>query len=81
MLELDVRMTRDRQVVVFHDQTLARVTGRDLQVAEVDYEALPTLDPKIPIDTIPGKKFYYFNMLTGVLKPNCNQIIFRRVFL
>ncbi|CAL8077660.1 unnamed protein product [Orchesella dallaii] len=57
MLELDVRMTRDRQVVVFHDPTLTRVAGRDLPVAEVDYDALPKLKPTIPIDTIPGETF------------------------
>ncbi|ODM91594.1 Glycerophosphodiester phosphodiesterase domain-containing protein 1 [Orchesella cincta] len=57
MLELDVRMTRDRQVIVFHDQTLARVAGRELPVADVDYKELPPLKAEVLIDSIPGQFF------------------------
>lgn len=57
MLELDVRLTRDGQVVVFHDPSLLRVTGKDLKIANVDYASLPNLNLTIPIDTIPGMGF------------------------
>lgn len=58
MLELDVRLTKDGRCVVFHDQTLLRVTGRDLKIADVEYTALPRLNSKIAIDFIPGKLSY-----------------------
>lgn len=63
MLELDVRLTKDGEVVVFHDPSLLRVTGENHNVAEVDYTALPSLSTKVPIDTIPGKvTFNYFTL-------------------
>lgn len=60
MLELDVRLTKDGQVVVFHDSTLLRVTGQDLSIANVDYVSLPHLSETIPIDTVSGKIFPFF---------------------
>ena len=39
-IELDIRLTKDGQVVVFHDDTLARVCGmegRDFEWWEVDF--------------------------------------------
>lgn len=59
MLELDVRLTKDGQVVVFHDATLLRVAGQDLSIANVDYDSLPKLSSTVPIDTIPGKIFFF----------------------
>lgn len=56
MLEMDVRLTKDGQVVVFHDATLLRVTGQDLNISQVDYASLPKLSARVPIDTIPGTK-------------------------
>ena len=41
--ELDVRLTRDGQVVVFHDEDLRRLTGVDRKVCEMTYEELSTL--------------------------------------
>lgn len=61
MLELDVRLTRDGQVVVFHDPSLVRVAGKDFNIADVDYASLPNLNLTIPIDTIPGKILYKFS--------------------
>lgn len=54
MLELDVRLTKDGQVVVFHDSSLKRVAGKDLSIANFDYDSLPSLSLTVPIDTIPG---------------------------
>lgn len=61
MLELDVRLTRDGQVVVFHDLSLLRVAGIDSRIANVDYASLPNLSITVPIDTIPGTIIWNFN--------------------
>lgn len=39
-IELDVRLTRDRQVVVFHDASLYRLAGRWHRIAGTGYHAL-----------------------------------------
>jgi len=39
-IELDVQLSRDGEVVVFHDDTLERVCGVNKRVDEVDYAAL-----------------------------------------
>ncbi len=43
MLELDLRMTRDRVLVVVHDADLARLTGASVKVAESSLAELRTL--------------------------------------
>ena len=42
-IELDVQLSRDGQVVVFHDDTLNRVCGVDARVDELDYAQLREL--------------------------------------
>ena len=42
-IELDVQLSKDGQVVVFHDDTLNRVCGMDARVDELDYEELKKL--------------------------------------
>ena len=42
-IELDVQLSADGQVVVFHDDTLSRVCGLDKRVDELDYEELQKL--------------------------------------
>ncbi len=42
-IELDVQLSRDGQVVVFHDETLRRVCGAEGRVEDFDYAALRTL--------------------------------------
>ncbi|MBQ2756518.1 MAG: glycerophosphodiester phosphodiesterase [Oscillospiraceae bacterium] len=39
-VELDIQLTADKQVVVFHDANLKRVCGADIKVAELTYEEL-----------------------------------------
>ena len=39
-IELDVRLTKDQQVVVIHDANLLRATGADLEIEEIDYEEI-----------------------------------------
>lgn len=42
-IELDLRLTADEQVVVFHDDSLQRMCGEDGRVEEQSYEALSAL--------------------------------------
>lgn len=42
--ELDVQMTRDGVIVVMHDDNTYRVTGKDLNIWEVDYDDIKDLD-------------------------------------
>ena len=42
-VELDVQLTADKQVVVFHDDTLLRMCGVDRRVDELTYEELQQL--------------------------------------
>ena len=42
-IELDVRLSKDGQVVVFHDDTLLRICGVDKRVDELDYDELKAL--------------------------------------
>ncbi|MBE6662803.1 MAG: glycerophosphodiester phosphodiesterase [Ruminococcaceae bacterium] len=39
-IELDLRLTKDGEVVVFHDATLARMCGKDLPLSSLTYEEL-----------------------------------------
>ena len=53
-IELDVQLTKDEKVVVFHDATLKRVCGVDASVNSMTYEELQQLrllnsDEKIPL--------------------------------
>ena len=53
-IELDVQLTKDEKVVVFHDATLKRVCGVDAKVNSMTYEELKQLrlldsDEKIPL--------------------------------
>lgn len=52
-IELDVQLSRDGEVMVFHDYTLSRMTGADGQLSELDCAELEALrlngtDEKIP---------------------------------
>ena len=50
IIELDVRLTKDNQVIVFHDQSLKRIFGinrdiKDLTIEEIKkYNYIPTLE-------------------------------------
>lgn len=55
-IELDIRLSKDGQVVVFHDDRLNRVCGYDARVDELDYSDLIKLhlcdtDEKMPLFT------------------------------
>ncbi len=51
-VELDVRMTRDGEVVVFHDEDLRRMVGRSEKISDMDYRDLLRINiggEKIPL--------------------------------
>lgn len=53
-IEMDLQLTKDRQVVVFHDNTLKRVCSADGQVSDYTYEELQEFsvygtDQRIPL--------------------------------
>jgi len=64
-IELDVRLSKDEQVIVFHDDTLKRACGLDKEVSSLTYNLLKTLnlfntDTHIPLlkevlDLVSGK--------------------------
>ena len=74
-IELDVQLSRDGQVVVFHDDTLKRVCGVDARVDELDYAQLSQLklcghDTGIPLfsqvlDTVRGRSPLLVELKTG----------------
>ncbi|GAB4020590.1 MAG: glycerophosphodiester phosphodiesterase [Bdellovibrio sp.] len=52
-IELDVQFTKDRELIVFHDDDLLRLTGREGRVEQVRYDEMKDLklfgtDQKIP---------------------------------
>ena len=47
-LELDVRITKDKKVVIFHDQDLKRMANVDHKVVDIEYDRLPQLLEKTP---------------------------------
>ena len=52
-IELDVRLTKDGEVVVFHDETLLRAAGLDVKISDLTYaelKAIPVFNSK---ETIP----------------------------
>ncbi|XP_065199498.1 lysophospholipase D GDPD1-like [Planococcus citri] len=59
MLEIDCHITKDKQVVVFHDSNLRRLTGIDSNVSDLNYNELPLLKSVVSVDFVPG--YYYKN--------------------
>ncbi len=85
-IELDVRMTRDKKIVVFHDSSLKRLCGKDSIIEETyydeikDYKILNTKE-KIPLlsdvlSSLPVETKYLIE-----LKPNKLAREFVSVFI
>ena len=55
-IELDVRATKDGEIVVFHDGTLERMTGREGKVSDFTLDELKALKLLGTEDTIPTLK-------------------------
>ena len=56
MFETDCHLTKDNQVVIFHDDTLDRSTGVSGFVKEFSYEDLPRYLKVIEVQFTPGVK-------------------------
>ena len=54
-IELDVRLTRDRRAVVFHDQSLERLTGERRSISDVTWDELSRLRVRAVVET--GRRF------------------------
>lgn len=65
-IELDVRLSKDKQLVVFHDDTLKRVTGKEGRVDEFTAEELGAFTLSGTEDTVP--------LLDDVLNLVCGQV-------
>lgn len=55
ILELDCQLSRDGRVVVAHDNSIERLTGRRALFAELNFSELPPLLPRVPIDFLAGQ--------------------------
>ncbi|MGI6575176.1 MAG: glycerophosphodiester phosphodiesterase family protein [bacterium] len=53
IIELDVAMTKDKEIVVFHDKKLKRLFGIDSYLADMSYEELQALKFADSEETIP----------------------------
>lgn len=73
-IELDIRLSKDNQIIVFHDENLKRLCGVDLKVAECNYAELKKYSIQntsncIPLlnevlDTLPIKTKYLIELKT-----------------
>ncbi len=52
-IEFDVRLTKDGEVVVFHDETLERMGGLDVAIADIDLVDLQAAPLRGGLDHIP----------------------------
>jgi glycerophosphoryl diester phosphodiesterase len=52
-VEMDVRRTRDGELIVFHDDTLERLAGRDEAVEDLTLQELMEVSLRLP--SLPGK--------------------------
>ena len=60
MLELDVRLTRDGEVVVIHDPTIDRTTDGSGAVAELSLEEIRAFDAGYRFVDLSGEPAYLF---------------------
>ena len=70
-IELDVHLTKDNKVVVFHDYDLFRMTGVSKRIEETNYEELQKYNLKKSYEKIP--------LLEDVLKIVNNKNTLNRI--
>lgn len=69
-IELDVQLTSDNILVVFHDESLLRMTGKDLTLRNCSYKQIKNIKLLNTNETIPK-----FEDVLKVLKPSAPLII------
>jgi glycerophosphoryl diester phosphodiesterase len=52
-IELDVRYTKDKQLIVFHDQNLNRMCGKNINIKDANYADIKDFTLKNSEETIP----------------------------
>ena len=57
MIECDVFMSKDKKVVVYHDNNMMRMNGVNKRLEEQNYDKLPDFVDEFPMDF--GHKFIY----------------------
>lgn len=70
-VELDVQLTKDRQVVVFHDEKVKRVTDGDKEVRDYTLEELKAL--KVCPGTERESTIPTFEEVLALLQPYCKE--------
>lgn len=65
-IETDVRRTRDGLLVLFHDETLTRVTGAEGSIADYTYDELQKLLVKKEICTIRFPRWRIFSRISRI---------------
>ena len=73
-IELDVHFTRDREVVVVHDNTLARVTGMNGTVEELTLAQLKKLDFSNHMAAYCGERIPTLQEVLELVKPTGMEI-------
>lgn len=68
MIELDVWVSKDRKLVVVHDDDLLRIAGKPLLVSETDYTSLPRVLSSDAIEKT-GAFFEFYPQFQGFTKP------------
>jgi glycerophosphoryl diester phosphodiesterase len=68
LIEIDVRKTKDNQLIIFHDKTLDRITNHSGMIKELTYKELKKIKTKNTNKKIP--------LLSNVLKKFKNKIDF-----
>ena len=81
-LEIDVRLSKDKKTVIFHDEDTSRIYGKKLEIKNTDYSKLSALGSKarrIPLleeilDFLPQNKECYIEIKSDALTvPFLNQ--------
>ena len=87
-IELDVHITKDFQIIVFHDDNLKRMTGKDINIIDVTYQEIQDItlldtEEKIPLlkdvlRLVDGKVLLDIEVKmdgTGIIEPYLAQML------
>lgn len=72
LLELDVQLTKDKKVVVSHDNTLLRSAGVNKLISDLAYKEIPPLKSCLPVD--------FWNGVPSAESKDCRMPLLSEVF-